>query len=43
MLGVLAFVGLCIFAALFPNLTAYVIFGAVVVAGVIHFRDRLRK
>lgn len=42
-LGLLAFLAVCIVAAMFPTLTAYVIFGVVAVMAVGHFRDRVRE
>lgn len=40
MLMLVAFLAICIVAALFPTLTAYVIFGAVVVLVFPQVRDR---
>lgn len=43
MLGVVAFLAICIIAALFPTATALVIFGAVLVLAIPHVRDRRRE
>lgn len=40
MLGVIAFLAICIIAALFPTATALLIMGVVAVLAVQHHRDR---
>lgn len=42
-LGVIAFLAICVIAALYPTTTALAIFGAVLVLGVSHLRDRRRE